>query len=91
MMCHIKLISAEYTLTIFFKTSIGVGIFLERMRKLFETGEYEELHYYGRKLKYIDNPSKQILAHEDEKFDNEWCECNKPNDYITITEYDCRD
>lgn len=57
---------------------------------VYETGEYEELHYYGRKLKYIGNPSIKILEHEDEKFDVEWCESNEPNVYITITEYDCR-
>ena len=57
---------------------------------VYETGEYEELRYYGRKLKYIGNPSKQILEHEDEKFDGEWCKHNESKDYITITEHDCR-
>ena len=57
---------------------------------VYETGEYEELRYYGRKLKYIGNPSDQILEHEDERFNYEWCESNESNAYIIVTEYDCR-
>ena len=57
---------------------------------VYETGEYEELRYYGRKLRYIGNPSNRILEHDDEKFNDEWREFNEPNAYITVTDYDCR-